>query len=214
MVEIALLDASYDVRSAYLWELDRSSAPDIGMISNFDKVGYNLTKIEMEYAFINGSKTNLRASSDRYVISSRWFSQGPTNVGAILSSAMLLERKGYDGSALNQLIGWCNTTPIFYKLANIKPRWGFEFSMDWISQSGTSFEILHQEFHGTILDTVDEMRKKVESKLSTIDWDDAAAYMMRKIDSWKHLDLQSRRDFKSELLGFKPSRRLGSIWDE
>jgi hypothetical protein len=214
MADIKLLDAKYDSRPSHRWELDRDSVPSPESISGFDKVGYHLTKLEMEYAFINGSNTNLRRSTDRYVVSSGWFSQDDTDRGAVLGSALLLERKGYDATARKQLSTWCDARPIFHKLLNIKPRWGFEFSMDWIGNDGATFEILHYEFHGTDLDMVDDLRKQTESKLNGVDWHDAAATVMRRTDAWKHRDLASQRHLKCELLGFKHMDIQRSVWDD
>ena len=46
----------------------------------------------------------------------------------------MFERKGYTGAALDQLTEWAKKNNLIYKLIAIRPKWGLDFSIDYVDK--------------------------------------------------------------------------------
>lgn len=205
MGDLVLQDVSYDPRGAYNWELSYDGTPSHDSVSDFDKHGYRLTKLEADYAFINQrSNVGLRQ---------RWFLQEPKKSGSILDHAFILERKGYSGSARLQLERWSETTPTLNKLLMLKPRWGFSFSIDWVGLDGSVFEILGYGFDSGSFDETVESKCDFEDMVSRLDWDDVASGLAREVDTWMAMDTVSQAYWKCDYIGIKRPNINRCVWN-
>lgn len=214
MADIQLLDATYDARASYNWDLDKNIIPSTNSISFFDNVGYLLTKLESEYALINGFKTYSTINYNCNSIMNKWFDQQSTSVGAIINFAFILERKSFESSAKKQIETWSKTNPIFYKLLKINSKWGFKFSIDWIDTAGNVLEILNYSFNDNNYHKVIDAKQRYEKLFLNMDWDDAGRSILNKKSHWIDLDLQLQRDWKCDFLGIDKEKNTVILWKE
>ena len=177
----------------------------------FDQNGYDLSPIEQLYAERNGTYfDNIR---HRKALFKHWIKQNYKHEGAVLNHGYLFERKGYVGEAREQLERHAAKQPAFHKMLNIKPKWGLDFSMDYYDSKGNTFEVLHWEYDGFDYDEINEVKENMEPILTSIDWDDAAAGLLKKKDEWYHLDFFSQSDYKCNYFGIANERWKMVVWE-
>lgn len=212
MQDLVLTTNTFD-RNPY-WDIPLSSTRALIPHHNdlFDQNGYDLTQIEKLFAIANQSPIE-RHRTHREALRQHWMTQNYKNEGAVLNHALLFERKGYTGDALDQLKSWAKTYPYYYKMINIKPKWGLDFSIDYYDSHGNTFEVLHWEYDGFDVDEILEMKEKVESKLVSIDWDDAAQYVLKHKDEWYNLDFFAQSAWKCDFFGICEERWKMVVWE-
>ena len=49
---------------------------------------------------------------------------------------------------VDYLTDWAKKNNLIYKLIAIRPKWGLDFSIDYVDNEGNAFEIFHWEFDG------------------------------------------------------------------
>lgn len=177
----------------------------------FDQNGYDLSPIEQLYA----AKNDAEASNHRVhrvALRKEWFTQPFKSEGAVLNHALLFERKGYEGEALEQLREWAKIQPVYYKLINIKPKWGLDFSMDYYDSDGNTFEVLHWEYDCFDYNEAVDKRLEVEESLARMDWDAAAKEILKLKDHWYHLDFFKQSDYKCRFFGIGQERWKMVVW--
>jgi hypothetical protein len=177
----------------------------------FDQNGYDLCLIEKMYADRNGTQCE-NHRTHRTAIRHKWLEQPYKSEGAVLNHALLFERKGYTGRALEQLKSWTDLYPAYYKLINIKPKWGLDFSMDYYDRKGNTFEVLHWEYDGFDYNEINDKKAEVEQQLVSIDWDDAAKEILKRKDEWYHLDFFKQSDYKCNYFGIGSERWKMVVW--
>jgi hypothetical protein len=189
-----------------------SDIPGAKSLELFDQNGYDLTMLEREYAIVNMTNTESHRSH-RTAIKQPWFVQIFKSEGAILNHSLLFERKGYAGAALEQLSVWAQTTPRLHQLVALRPKWGLDFSMDYVDRNGNVFEVLHWEYDGFDLDEIQNIKIQVEPVLLNIDWDDAAEQMLSRKAEWHHLDFFTQSAWKCKYFGITNERFKMVAWD-
>lgn len=178
----------------------------------FDQNGYDLCSIEQMYADKNLSHKE-RVRNYRIALRQSWMVQDYKKSGAVLNHANLFERKGYKGEALDQLTRWAQLYPIYYRLINIRPKWGLDFSMDYYDYDGNTFEVLHWEFDGFDYNEINDKKLEVEQYLANIDWDEAAKEILKRKDQWFHLDFFAQSDYKCNYFGIGSERWKMVVWN-
>ena len=173
----------------------------------FDQNGYRLSEIEQFFAIANGAEIH----NHRYEIALRmdWMykpMESPPFDGPHLNHAFLFERKGYTGDALSQLKFHAKTNPLLYKLINIRPKWGIDFSMDYTDQSGNAFEVLHFEYDGFDYDEINGIKKTCEEKFLKTDWDLTAQHLLKHKKEWHSLDFFAQSSWKCNYFGLPDER--------
>ncbi|SEN25056.1 hypothetical protein [Nitrosomonas marina] len=177
----------------------------------FDQNGYDLTDLEQRYAEAN--QRQVQAHRDhRHAVKAPWFVQPERVEGAVLNHSLLFERKGYSGEALQQLEQWAKSNPLIYKIIRIRPKWGLDFSMDYADRNGNVFEVLHWEYDGFDYHEVEARKQQLETRFAAIDWDDAAARILKQKDQWYHLDFFAQSDWKCNYFGIVKERFKMVIW--
>ncbi len=180
-------------------------------IDLFDQEGYDLTIIEQHFAYSNWAKPKQHRNFIR-AIKEDWFVQERTLEGSVLNHSYLFERKGYAGKALEELKHWAKTLPLLYKVISIRPKWGLDFSMDWVDREGNAFEVLHWEWDSFVFEETQTMKDRVEPILAAVDWQDVGKYMLKHKDQWYHLDYFAQGDWKSDYLGISPQKFKLVTW--
>lgn len=176
----------------------------------FDQNGYDLTELEQHYAYANLSY----ADSHRYhrALKYSWFTQQQKTCHAVLNHGLLFERKGYSGQAKKQLELWADKNPLVYKLLTLRPKWGLDFSIDWVDTAGNAFEIFHWEYDGFDLNEIESYKLQTEEKFITIDWDDAGQKILEHKDQWHHLDFFEQSAWKCKYFGIVNERFKMVAW--
>lgn len=177
----------------------------------FDQNGYDLTEIEKHFASSNLAGVDSHRSH-RTALKQPWFTQPTTIEGAHLNHSLLFERKGYIGQALSQLKAWARDIPLAYKLVNIRPKWGLDFSMDYADSGGNVFEVLHWEWDSFTYEEIMRVKSEVEPILSAIDWQDASAKILAKKDLWHYLSFFEQSEWKCKYFGITNERFKMVLW--
>lgn len=212
MQDLILTDSEFD--SNPYWDTPlRTKLPPIYVVPDlFDQNGYDLSMVEQSYANINNSVVT-RHKLHRSAIRHTWFKQNYKVEGSVLNHALMFERKGYTGEALDQLKAFAKVYPIYYKLINIKPKWGLDFSMDYFDSEGNTIEVLHWEYDGFVYEDVMDAKSKMDSVLLGIDWDDAAKHLLNKKDEWYSLDFFKQSAYKCSYFGIPQEHYKMVVWN-
>ena len=206
-----LTDHQFNPISHWDRPLATNRTPQAQDLALFDQNGYDLTGLEQRYASANQSCA-LAHRAHRHALKAPWFTQPERVEGAVLNHSLLFERKGYSGEALQQLKRWAKVNPLIYKIIRIRPKWGLDFSMDYADRDGNVFEVLHWEYDGFDYGEVEARKQQLESRFAAIDWDDAAASILKQKDQWHHLDFFAQSDWKCNYFGIVKERFKMVIW--
>ena len=177
----------------------------------FDQNGYDLTPLEQHFAYGNYVKPKRHREHLR-AVKQDWFTQLDRVEGAVLNHSLLFERKAYSGAALEELKFWAKTNPLVNKLIALRPKWGLDFSMDYVDRQGNAFEVLHWEYDGFDYEEVQVRKLQVQAKISCIDWDAAAQQILKHKDQWHHLDFFAQSDWKCDYFNIPRERFKMVAW--
>lgn len=177
----------------------------------FDQNGFDLCPLEKRYAYANQTEYH-NHREHRFSLKQPWFIQDAKIEGAVLNHSYLFERKGYAHAAEEQLRHWSQTMPLCHKLLALRPKWGLDFSMDWVDRDGNVFEVLHWEYDGFDFEEVDSMRQTMLNVLSAIDWDDAGKRILAHKDQWHHLGFFEQSNWKCNFFRIPDERFKMVAW--
>ena len=189
---------------------------EIGVLKNpfcvdlFDQNGYHLTKAEQAFLTRNGYQPIIRRHED--CLRHDWFIWDKRE-GAHLNHADLFERKGFKDDALEQLLTLAeNYNPMLYKLTKMKPKWGIDVSIDFVSEDHV-FEVFHYEWDAFDYESVLEKKFEIENLVLNLNWDDVALELINKKDEWYYLDFFEQSKWKTDFFGLSPEKFKNVIWD-
>lgn len=175
----------------------------------FDQNGYHLTKAEQAFLLANGYTPIERRHED--VLRKDWFIQ--TNyTGAHINHSDLFERKGFALEALDQLRSYAKENPMLYKLIKMKPKWGIDISIDYVSEDAV-FEVFHYEWDSFEYETVEQKKQEIQEFVLNQDWEDVAKTLWKKRDEWYFLDFHQQTKWRTDFFGLSPEKFKNVIWD-
>ncbi len=177
----------------------------------FDQNGYDLTVIEQHFASSNNAEIR-EHRSHRHTLKKEWFTQKRIVEGPVLNHSLLFERKAYTGEALELLKYWAKTLPLLHKIIAMRPKWGLDFSMDYVDREGNAFELLHWEWDSFDYNEIMQIKKSIEPVLLSVDWDQAAKDMIKYKEQWHHLDFFAQSDWKCNFFGIPKEQFKMVIW--
>ena len=180
-------------------------------VALFDQNGYDLTDIEKHYAYSNWSKPK-KHREHRVALKHPWFEQENTTEGAVLNHSLLFERKAYSGAALEQLEHWARSLPLINKVIALRPKWGLDFSMDYVDRTGNAFEVLHWEWDSFNYEEICAVKEQIEPILLAIDWNDAAQQILKHKEEWHHLDFFAQSAWKCNYFNIPNERFKMVAW--
>ena len=184
---------------------------DPNCVDLFDQNGYHLTKAEQAFLVRNGYKQIERRHED--CLRQDWFIWDKRN-GAHINHSDLFERKGFSDQALEQLHAVAESSnPMLYKLIKMKPKWGIDISIDYVSKDHV-FEVFHYEWDAFEYDAVIEKKLEIEKFVLNLDWDKVALELIELKDQWYHLDFFEQSKWKTDFFGLTPEKFKNVIWDD
>lgn len=180
-------------------------------VALFDQNGYDLTPLEIHFAYSNYIKPkNHRAHL--HALKQDWIIQKDTVEGPVLNHSLLFERKAYTGTALKELKHWARELPLIHKIIAMRPKWGLDFSMDYVDRAGNAFELLHWEWDSFSYEEIAAIKAEIEPILLSIDWQDAATNLIKYKDKWHSLEFFAQSDWKCDYFGIPKERFKMVIW--
>jgi hypothetical protein len=180
-------------------------------VDMFDQNGYRLTKLESHYAGAN----NHPIVNHRHEVCLKqdWFIGEKLLTGPHLNHAYLFERKGYSGKALEQLKEYSKENNLVHKLIDYKGKWGIDLSMDYVDSKGNSMEILHFEYDSYNYNEIQDIKGKVEDKISRVDWNWAAELILEKKGEWIELEFFDQSKWKTDFFELPAERFKMNCWE-
>lgn len=174
----------------------------------FDQNGYHLTKAEQVFLSYNGYKPIERRHEDclRY----DWLVWDKRD-GAHINHSDLFERKGFESEALVQLYMCAESNPMLHKLIKMKPKWGIDISIDYVSEDAV-FEVFHYEWDSFEYDPVIEKKQEIEEFVLNQDWDEVAKTLWKKKNEWYDLDFFEQTKWRTDYFGLTPEKFKNVIW--
>lgn len=182
---------------------------DPNCVDLFDQNGYHLTKAEQAYLIRNGYDAIERRHED--CLRHDWIVWDKRE-GAHINHSDLFERKGFEDQALDQLEAIADQwNPMLYKLVKMKPKWGIDISIDYVSEDAV-FEVFHYEWDAFNYDLVIEKKQEIEDFVINQDWDDIAIELWKKKDEWINLDFFEQTKWRTDYFGLSPEKFKNVIW--
>jgi len=211
-MRLALTQNKFNSNPYWSKPISQEIIPSIEQIELFDQNGYDLTPLEQLYAEANGQAGRWHRPN-HYALKRDWFIDEKNSVtGAHINHALLFERKGYAGAALAQLEGWARHNNLIHKIIKMRPKWGMDISVDYVDVEGNVFELLHWEYDGFNYQEIADKKMHIEKFLLTVDWNSAAAEMIRRKSEWHHLGFFEQSAWKTEFFGMEKERFKMVLW--
>jgi len=175
----------------------------------FDQNGYHLTKAEQAFLTYNGYDPIIRRHED--CLRHDWLLCDKKS-GAHINHSDLFERKGFKSAALEQIEYIASeSNPMLYKLVKMKPKWGIDISIDYVSKDAV-FEVFHYEWDSFNYEAVMEKKEEIENLVLRLDWDEVARDIWDLKDEWYHLDFFDQTTWRTNYFGISPEKFKNVIW--
>ena len=171
-------------------------------LDHFDKDGYEVpTLLERKHYEAQGVGLN---NEIQYHIApvQEWFTDTENSERfLVLDHCMLLTRYAFAGAARAQLIEVEKHRPILNKLLGIKPKWGIDFSLDYIDHD-LCMEVIHIEQDFDNVEAAITAKEKLENIITNTDWYDGACELIKRKDEWSNLSSDDHSDYKARFFGW------------
>jgi hypothetical protein len=169
---------------------------------DFDKDGYEVpTPLEHLHYEANGIELN-REIQYHIAPVQEWYQDIESSEhGLVLDHCMLLTRYAFAEEAREQIVEVCRNRPILQKLLNIKPKWGIDFSLDFVTHN-IVMEVIHIEQDFDNLEEAQEAKERLESIIDNTDWYDGAMQLYKRKDEWINLSSDDHSDYKAQFFGW------------
>ena len=177
----------------------------------FDQNGYHLTPTEMAFA----KKANYPALHRRHewMLCEDWMISEELYCGAHINHCQLLERKSFADEARQQMLFYATRNPLLWKLIRMRPKWGIDMSIDYVDRKGNVFEILHYEWDNFDYESVQSKKEEIEQFALSVDWENAAASLLKRKDEWAHLSFFEMSKWKTDFFGLSPEKFKDISWE-
>ena len=224
-MKLVLTDAEFSKSPNYTQPLNPEIETEMwynnlwSLVGNFDQNGFDLTRLERYYA-----KKNHHVLSpirhDHWVLKQDWFleegqdtsTKKASQSGVHINHAFLFERKGFEGEALTQMQRFADKCNLVHKVLQIRPKWGLDFSIDYVDAQGNVFEVLHWEWDTFDYNEILDKKHKMDDWLQTVDWEESALKMLDQKSEWHHLGFFQQSEWKTRFFGIEKERFKMVLW--
>tara|TARA_B100001778_G_C18592834_1_gene633096 strand:+ start:1177 stop:1803 length:627 start_codon:yes stop_codon:yes gene_type:complete len=197
-------------KEAYFFDAseDIEILKDPHCVDLFDQNGYHLTRAEQAFLTRNGYELIERRHED--CLRHDWIIWDKRE-GAHMNHCDLFERKGFQSCALDQLEAIAEINPMLWKLVKMKPKWGIDISIDYVSEDAV-FEVFHYEWDAFDYNDVIEKKQEIEQFVTKQDWDDIAIKLWNKKNEWINLNFFDQTKWRTDYFGLSPEKFKNVIW--
>lgn len=170
---------------------------------DFDKDGYEVpTPLEHLHYEANGVDLNREIQFHIAPVQEWYRDIEQSEHGLVLDHCMLLTRYAFADQAREQIQDVCRNRPILQKLLNIKPKWGIDFSLDYVTHE-VVMEVIHIEQDFDILEDAYDAKQRLENIIDNTDWYDGALQLWKRKDEWENLSSDDHSDYKAQFFGWE-----------
>ena len=171
-------------------------------LKDFDKDGYEVPALlERAYYTAQGIKLNHEIQYHIAPVDPWYIDVEDAEEGLVLDHCMLLTRYAFAGPARHQLELTVDDRPILQKLLNIRPKYGIDFSLDYVTRD-IVMEVIHIEQDFTSLDEANDAKGRLEHIIENTDWLDGAKQLINRKAEWEHLSSDDHSDYKAQYFGW------------
>ena len=169
---------------------------------DFDKDGYEVpTPLEHLHYEANGVELNREIQYHIAPVQEWYTDVEQSEHRLVLDHCMLLTRYAFAGEARAQIEEVKQNRPILQKLLNIKPKWGIDFSLDFVTHD-IVMEVIHIEQDFDNIDEANAAKEKLENIIDNTDWYDGAMMLYAKKHEWIDLSSDDHSDYKAQFFGW------------
>jgi len=167
----------------------------------FDKDGYELNELERLYYACNGANLSEKHLNHTANHETWFYDEYNSQEFCVLDHSYIANRWSYEGEVRAQLEHLSYYKPTLKKLLSIEPKWGIDFSLDFINKDYV-MEVFHIEQDFFNLNEAIETKEKAEELILKTDWEDVALEMYKRKDEWEHLPSDDHSDWKAHYVGW------------
>lgn len=169
---------------------------------HFDKDGYEVPAIlERKFYEAEGVELNNEIQFHIAPVQEWYVDTEASERFLVLDHCMLLTRYALAGEAREQVISAERNRPILNKLLGIKPKWGIDFSLDYVDH-GFVMEVIHIEQDFDNIEDAQAAKERLENIIDNTDWYDGATRLWAKRDEWMNLSSDDHSDYKAQYFGW------------
>ena len=171
-------------------------------LKDFDKDGYEVpTPLEHLHYTENGIELNREIQFHIAPVQEWYYDMEASEQHLVLDHCMLLTRYAFAEEAREQLEEVCVHRPILKKLLNIKPKWGIDFSLDYVTHD-IVMEVIHIEQDFDNAEEAYDAKQRLESIIDNTDWYEGAIRLWKCKDEWENLSSDDHSDYKAQFFGW------------
>lgn len=171
-------------------------------MKDFDKDGYEIT-CTLERLLYEQNNATLNLSIQKHVapVKDWYYDLEDSEKGLVLDHCMMLTRWAVADKAREDIERIALERPVLNKLLGIKPKWGLDFSLDWVDHNGCT-EVIHIEQDFKTYEEACEAKEKLEELIDNTDWLDGAKQILLKKPQWEHLCSDDHSTWKAQYFGW------------